>query len=57
MVDGGGGGGRIKFAILVALESFICHFLVLFQHHTQHYEQNIANLNYVNWKYVCLTTS
>ena len=37
------------FSILVALELLIWHSVLLFQHQTQQYKQNLTNLNYVHW--------
>ena len=36
--------GRIKFPILVAIASLIWYSLVLFQHQTQQWKQNVRNL-------------
>ena len=49
------GNARGKFAILVVLESLICHSLELFQHQ----KQNLTNLNYVHgcFNKICLITS
>ena len=38
------GTGERKFGILVLLESLIWHTLVLFQHQTQQYKQNLTTL-------------
>ena len=38
---------RMKFTILVALESLISHSLVLFQNQSQQYKQNLTYSNYV----------
>ena len=36
------------FSIAVALELLIWHSVLLFQHQTQQYKQNLTNLNYVH---------
>ena len=42
---GGGGTGRRKFAILVDLVLLIWYSLVLFQHETQQFKQNLTTLH------------